>query len=171
MRLAMAIVGFCLPCIVFGEDSGLSTREQLREVRACLAATAEAANSEDLDAYISCFDPSLRPALKRVAGLRFAQHEVSVEVLDSHILECSPARCEVAVQYETTLSQQSFEVVSVLLLRRVEGSWKIHKETIRSAVVSALMDSPFPYGCSSCATGSTVSRPACSSGQCSLSGR
>jgi hypothetical protein len=167
----LAVIGCFLQSVVLAADTGLTTREQLQEVRACLTATAKAASNEDLDAYIECFDPSLRLQIQRMAGLRFAQHEVSVAVIDSHVLTSTPTQCEVAVQYEATLSQQSYEIVSVLLLKRVGDAWKIRKETIRSAVQSSAGDTPFPYGCSSCASSSAGSRSGCSSGQCSLTGR
>ena len=169
MRLAMAIIGFCLPCIVFGEDSGLSTREQLREVRACLAATAAAASSEDLNAYIECFDARLRPQIRKTVGLRFAQFEVGVSIEDWHVLSSDETTCDVAVRYTTHLSGRSFDFLSVLTLKRVDDEWKIRTEKIRSWQESTVAESPFPYG--GCSASPASSRSSCSSGSCSLSGR
>jgi hypothetical protein len=139
------------------------------EVRRCLEATAAAASSEDLNAYIECFDARLRPQIRKTAGLRFAQFEVGVSIEDCHVLSSDDTSCDVAVRYTTHLSDRSFDFLSVLTLRRVDDGWKIRKETIRAWQESTVAESPFPYGGGSASTASL--RSSCSSGSCSLSGR
>lgn len=139
------------------------------DVRRCLEATAAAASSEDLNAYIECFDARLRPQIRKTAGLRFAQFEVGVSIEDCHVLSSDETTCDVAVRYTTHLSGRSFDFLSVLTMKRVDDGWRIRKETIRAWQESTVADSPFPYGGGFVSTG--ASRPSCSSGSCSLSGR
>jgi hypothetical protein len=142
---------------------------QRDEVRRCLEATAAAASSEDLNAYIECFDARLRPQIRKTAGLRFAQFDVGVSIEDCHVLSSNETTCDVAVRYTTHLSGRSFDFLSVLTLKRVDDQWKIRTEKIRAWQESTVADSLFPYGGSSASTASR--RSSCSSGSCSLSGR
>jgi len=142
---------------------------QRDEVRRCLEATAAAASSEDLNAYIECFDARLRPQIRKTVGLRFAQFEVGVSIEDCHVISSDETSCDVAVRYTTHLSGRSFDFLSVLTLKRVGDEWKIRTEKIRAWKESTLADSPFPYGGASCSASSP--RSSCSSGSCSLSGR
>lgn len=139
------------------------------EILGCLKATAAAASSEDLSAYIECFDARLRPQIRKAAGFRFAQFEVGVSIEDCHVLSSDDTSCDVAVRYTTHLSDRSFDVLSVLTLKRVDDTWKIRKETIRGWQESTVAESPFPY--SGCSASTAASRSSCSSGSCSLSGR
>ena len=139
------------------------------DVRRCLETTAVAASSEDLNAYIECFEPRLRSQIRKTAGLRFAQYEVGISIEDCHVLSGDEATCDVAVRYTTHLSDRSFDFLSILTLKRFDGTWKIRKEKIQAWQESTVAESPFPYGGSSCSTSSP--RSSCSSGSCSLSGR
>lgn len=165
MRTAALVAIFLsVPRLVAAEVDG-----QWHDVRRSLEATAAAASSEDLNAYIECFDARLRPQIRKTAGLRFAQFEVGVSIEDCHLLSSNESACDVAVRYTTHLSGRSFDFLSVLTLKRAEDGWKIRKETIRAWHESTVADSPFPYGAS--AGSSATVRSSCSSGSCSLSGR
>jgi len=165
MRTAALVAIFLsVPRLVAAEVDG-----QWHDVRRSLEATAAAASSEDLNAYIECFDARLRPQIRKTAGLRFAQFEVGVSIEDCHLLSSNESACDVAVRYTTHLSGRSFDFLSVLTLKRAEDGWKIRKETIRAWQESTVAESPFPYGAS--AGSSATVRSSCSSGSCSLSGR
>jgi len=138
-------------------------------VRDCLEATADAASREDLDAYVACFDPRLRSQIRKTAGLRFAQFEVAISIDDFHVISSTETTCDVAVRYTTHLSQQSFDFLSILTLKRAEDGWTIRKESIQGWQESTVAESSFPYGSSAGSSGSV--RSSCSSGSCSLSGR
>jgi len=162
--VAVAAVLVLIPRLGAAEWDG-----QGDDVRRCLETTAVAASSEDLNAYIECFEPRLRSQIRKMAGLRFAQYEVGISIEDCHVLSGDEATCDVAVKYTTHLSGRSFDFLSVLTLKLVDDEWKIRTEKIRSWQESTVADSPFPYG--GCSASTASSRSSCSSGSCSLSGR
>jgi hypothetical protein len=165
----MRFAGLSLVLVLVPNVGAADLESQRGDVRRCLEATAAAASSENLDAYIECFDPRLRSHIRKTAGLRFAQHDVGISIEDFHVLSGDEASCEVAVRYTLSLSDRSFDLLSVLTLKRVESDWKIRRETVRAWQESTVADSPFPYG--GCSASTASSRPPCSSGSCSLTGR
>lgn len=138
------------------------------DIRHCLETTAAAASSENLDAYVECFETRIRSQVRKTAGLRFAQFEVGVSIEDCHVLSCDKTTCDVAVRYTMHLSDRSFNYLSVLTMKHLDGTWKIRKETIREWQETTVAESPCPYGGGSVSTAST--RSSCSSSSCSLSG-
>jgi hypothetical protein len=102
------------------------------QIKECLKMAETAANEENLDAFIQCFSAPLQQRLRRRLGLLFVQHEIGMEILDSHILKRSEATGELAVKYKTTLSTTTIEVVSVMSLMKQEHSWKISGENVVS---------------------------------------
>lgn len=139
------------------------------EVRRCLEAAAAAASTEDLDAYVRCFEARLRPKVRKTAGLLFTQFTVGVSIEDCHVLSGDETSCDVAVRYTMHLSDRSVDLLSIMTLKRVDDTWKIRKEVVRAWQKSTVADTPFPYGGSSVFSGDI--RSSCSSGSCSLSGR
>ena len=165
MRVAVLAV-----MLVLGPRVGTADVDsQHYEVRRCLDAAAAAASSEDLTAYTDCFDSRLRSQIRRTAGLRFAQFDVGISIEDCHVLSGDETTCDAAVRYTLQLSDHSFDCLSVISLKRVDDGWKIRKESIRAWQETTVADTPFPYG--GCSASTPSSRPSCSSGSCSLSGR
>ena len=160
---ALATVFVLIPGIAAGAPNS-----ELVEIRKSLEATAAAASSEYLDTYVGFFDIPFQSQIRKTAALRFAQFDVEVSIEDCHVLSSSESSRDVAVRYSTHLSGRSYDSLSVLTLKPVDGTWRIRKETIYAWQESTVVEIPFPYGGSSCSTSSA--RSFCSSGSCSLSG-
>ena len=100
------------------------------EIGDCLKAAERAANDEDLDGYTSCFCFRLQKPMRRRIGLLFVQHDIGLEIIDSHVLKKTETAGEVAVKYRASLSVNTAEIVSLLALSKEDGAWKIGKEKI-----------------------------------------
>lgn len=103
------------------------------EITDCLKAAEQAANDEDLDAYTSCFCQRLQNSMRRRIGMLFVQHDIGLEIVDSHVLKQTQTAGEIAVKYRATLSANTTEIVSLLALSKEDGTWKIGKEKIRTS--------------------------------------
>ncbi|MFM7034808.1 MAG: hypothetical protein ACKOYJ_06410, partial [Planctomycetia bacterium] len=68
-------------------------------IKTQLSTIAEMASTRNLDGYLECFAATARKKLRKDAAITFVRHEVSMEVLDSQILEQSDSRSELAVRY------------------------------------------------------------------------
>jgi hypothetical protein len=146
----------CSPLIVSARSEATDTprlrvSEDLsdpRTVRNCLSAACEAANTENLDGFLECFTSTAKRKLRKPAAVLFVQHEVSMELLDSQIIEQSEARSEAAVKYRTKRSDDTYTVVSLVDLKKENGYWKISKERIQTVEhQSPSMCSPSRYAC------------------------
>ena len=119
----------CSPLIVSARSEATDTprlrvSEDLsdpRTVRNCLSAACEAANTENLDGFLECFTSTAKRKLRKPAAVLFVQHEVSMELLDSQIIEQSEARSEAAVKYRTKRSDDTYTVVSLVDLKKENG--------------------------------------------------
>ena len=132
------VMGF-LVCLL---SAPLQAGERLRldpgnvaeiEIRDCLKAAERAANDEDLDAYTHCFCQRLQNTMRRRIGLLFVKHDVSLEIVDSHVLKQTETAGEIAVKYRTRLSANTAEIVSLLAVTKEAGAWKIGKEKIHAS--------------------------------------
>jgi hypothetical protein len=80
--------------------------------------------------------------------MTFVHHDVSMEILDSQILKQSGARSELAVRYRATLSDQIFDVVSLVAMKREGGYWKISSEKIQEFQIDGpSICTPSRYAC------------------------
>ena len=131
------------------------TSMEAGDIRAHLNATAEAAAAEDLDGFADCFTKSSKPKIRKQAALRFVQHPVSMDVLETQVIKLAGNSCQAAVRYQLTLSDDRFDVVSLVALKREDGYWKIHSEKIQT------IEHDSPRTCS-------PSRYSCMGGGCSL---
>lgn len=131
-------VSVCLLCLICAP---LWAEERLRvsagnretiELRDQIKAVETAANSEDVDACVECFSERIRKPLRHRIGMLFVKHEISMEILDSHVLEWSERSAQVAVKYRATLSGRTYDVVSILGMIKKDDHWQINKETIHS---------------------------------------
>ncbi len=146
----------CSPLIVSARSEATDTprlrvSEDLsdpRTVRNCLSAACEAANTENLDGFLECFTSTTKRKLRKPAAVLFVQHEVSMELLDSQIIEQTEGRSEAAVKYRTKRSDDTYTVVSLVDLKKENGYWKISKERIQTVEhYSPSMCSPSRYAC------------------------
>lgn len=103
------------------------------EITDCLKAAEQAANDEDLDAYTSCFCQRLQNSMRRRIGMLFVQHDIGLEIVDSHVLKQTQTAGEIAVKYRASLSANTAEIVSFLALSKEDGAWKIGKEKIQAS--------------------------------------
>ena len=106
------------------------------EIKDCLKVAERAANDEDLDAYTGCFCLRLQNPMRRRIGLLFVQHDIGLEIVDSHVLQQTETSGEIAVKYRASLSANTAEIVSLLALSKEDGAWKIGKEKIQASRIS-----------------------------------
>jgi hypothetical protein len=149
-------------CLAAGAVAGLARgADRLRmqadnvveiDARDCVQAAARAVAEENLDAFIDCFSERQRPRLRRKAAILFARHVLDLELLDAHVLSRSDSRAELAVKYRATLTDDSFDIVSVLGLVKEGEAWRIAREKVESNTAvqryeSSMADRPvFPFG-------------------------
>lgn len=118
------------------------------DIRDCLNSVVEAANSENLDGFCDCFTGTKQAKIRKQAVIRFAEHDVTMELLDSHILKAGKTTAEVAVKYRLVLSDDRFDVVSLVAVKQENGYWRISSEEIQSYEhQSPSMCSPSRYAC------------------------
>lgn len=117
-------------------------------IRDCLSNAAEAANSENLDGFCECFTGSSRSKIRKQAALRFVQHDVTMELLDTQVIKAGKTTGEVAVKYRLVLSEDRYDVVAVVAVKQENGYWRINSEKIQSYEhQSPSMCSPSRYAC------------------------
>ena len=153
------------------EASDVPAKNDQQLIRDCVRSAANAANEEDLTAYLACFSTPLQRSARRRVGMLFASHDVSVELVDSHILDESSDSAEVAVKYVLTLSSLSGEFVSLIRLKKEESGWRISKETVQSVGATdsrsdSMSVSSNASTTSACFGGTCPPKPRCSSGRC-----
>jgi hypothetical protein len=124
-------------------------------VQGCLSATCEAANAEDLDAFLECFTRGARKKLRKPAAVLFVQHDVDMELVDHKIVQQTGNRAQAAVKYVTTRSGNKYTIFSFVDMQREHGYWKIARESIQT------IDHEPPASC-------TISRYSCFGGQCRI---
>jgi hypothetical protein len=134
-------------------------------VKKCIDTAVNAANDEDLDAFLGCFATSTRAAIRRQMALVFVRHEISVDLIDKHVISRDKNRAEVAMSYNTTLSEEIHQVVSLVELRQENDRWLIRSESI----VSKSVKRPRQSSSSACGPGGCPPGP-CFGGQCGVPG-
>lgn len=116
------------------------------EVKDCLKIAAQAASDENLDGFVGCFAEKQRPRIRRKVAILFVRHSVDLELLDSHMVSESTGRAEVAVKYRATLSDHSYDIVSLVGLSREDEGWRIAREKVESNSSVAPRESGSQYG-------------------------
>jgi len=118
------------------------------DIRDCLRNAVDAANAEDLDGFVDCFAGSAKAKIRKPAAIRFVQHDVSMELVDAHVIKSGKTTGEVAVRYRLALSDDRFDVVSIVAMKQEQGYWRIDAEKIQSYEhQSPSMCSPSRYAC------------------------
>ena len=118
------------------------------DIRAHLNATAEAATAEDLEGFLDCFTRASNTKIRKQAALRFVQHAVTMELLDTHVIKLTGDSGQAAVHYRLALSDNQYDVVSLVALKREDGYWRIQSEIVQSyEYQSPRSCSPSRYAC------------------------
>jgi len=118
------------------------------DIRDCLQLAVDSANAENLDQFLDCFTGPVKAKLRRQAAIRFVQHDVSMELVDSQILKVGRVTGEAVVRYRVALSDDRFDVVSLVALKQESGYWRIKSEQIQSySHESPRLCSPSRYAC------------------------
>jgi len=134
-------------------------------VKKCIDTAVNAANDEDLEAFLGCFATPTRAAIRRRMALLFVRHEISVELVDKHLISRDKNRAEIALNYTTTLAEEIHEVVSLVELLQENDRWLIRRESI----VSKSVKRPRQSESSACGPGGCPPA-ACFGGQCGVPG-
>lgn len=103
---------------------------QNESLKALLSRLCESASREDLDAYFSFFENPNSKNRKNTA-LIFAEHDVSMNLLDCHVVSTTDKEAEVVVKYTMTFSRNTTIYLSVINLKKVGNDWKIVNEKIQ----------------------------------------
>jgi hypothetical protein len=125
------------------------------DIEAHLNAAAEAATAEDLDGFADCFTKSSRAKIRKQAAFRFVQHAVAMEILDAQVLKHGGNSSQAAVRYRLSLSDDQYDVVSLVALKRENGYWRIQSERVQT------YEHQSPQSCA-------PSRYACMGGTCRI---
>lgn len=116
------------------------------EVKDCLKTAAQAASDENLDGFIGCFAEKQRPRIRRKVAILFVRHSIDLELLDSHIVSEQAERAEIAVKYRATLSDDAYDIVSLVGLSREDDGWRIAREKVESNAAVSQRKSASQYG-------------------------
>ena len=179
-------ISFHLACILMAvaaidvraaesERARMLDNDSETSARDCVKTAAEAASNEDLDTFVDCFGAPFQSRVRRHAAVVFATHSVSLELIDSHLVEERGSKAEIAVKYRVRLSDETWEVVSLITLAKSDkdGVWRIIRERITSQV--AIDRDGFPSGDGAIFQFGDASRPAaagrragggCANGRC-----
>jgi hypothetical protein len=118
------------------------------DMRECLTTAVEAANAENLEGFCDCFAGASRPSIRKHAVMRFVRYDVSMELVDAHVVKAAKTTGEVAVRYRLALSDDRFDVVSLVAMKQEHGYWRIRTEKIQSYEhQSPSTCSPSRYAC------------------------
>lgn len=149
-----AILPVCLPIVLgwwplaaAGERPTMADTSTESDVRDCVRRAARAVSEEQLTTYLDCFTVKQRARIRRQAALLFVAHSLDLELVDSHLLSDEGSTAELAVNYTVTCTDQSFTIISVLMLASEGGAWRIADEKVLATVplgVKERADAPGP---------------------------
>jgi len=108
-------------------DAEIGIRDRVREA-------ARAVSEENLDTFVACFTERQRPQIRRRAALVFVKHTLDLELLDDHVVSDSGNRAELVVKYRMMLTDDAFDIVSLLGMVKEQGEWRIATEKVESNV-------------------------------------
>lgn len=135
--------GIVRPRVLVAAHNGEET-----DICDCLSNAVEAANSENLNGFLNCFTGSTKSKIRKQAAIRFVQHDVTMELLDTQVIKVGKTTGEVAVKYQLVLTEDRFDVVSLVAVKQENGYWRISSEKIQSYEhQSPSMCSPSRYAC------------------------
>jgi len=91
----------------------------------------DATNSEDVSKYLSLLVGSTKKQKKNIA-LFFMSNKINMKVLDKRVIEDREDFAELVVEYKITINDDSFIIVALIKMRRIESDWKLLKESVVS---------------------------------------
>lgn len=127
------LLGWCPPAAAAERPTMADTSTE-SDVRGCVRRAARAVSEEQLPTYLDCFTAKQRARVRRQAALLFVSHALDLELVDSHLLSDEGSTAELAVNYTVTLTDQSYNVISILLLASEDGAWRIADEKVLATV-------------------------------------
>ena len=161
-KVALFAAIVVLPALTLAADDTIPGRLRMApesgeqaDLKACLNTAAEAAAAEDLDGFADCFTRASKTKIRKQAALRFVQHAVTMELLDTHVVKLAGDSGQAAVHYRLALSDNQYDVVSLVAMKRENGYWRIQSEKVQS------YEHQSPRSCS-------PSRYACIGGTCRI---
>jgi ketosteroid isomerase-like protein len=122
--------------VVTGTATAAAVSTADAAVIAVITATVAASNTEQIDAYMACIDPSspLYSSTRTQMMTTFEQYDFHVEVTDIEVLDVSAAVAHVqAVLTTTKISGPAYKdnrLTVVFELHEVSGGWKIYGENV-----------------------------------------
>ena len=122
--------------VVTGTATAAAVSTADAAVIAVITATVAASNTEQIDAYMACIDPSspLYSSTRTQMMTTFEQYDFHVEVTDIEVLDVSAAVAHVqAVLTTTKISGPAYKdnrLTVVFELHEVSGAWKIYGENV-----------------------------------------
>ena len=138
-KVALFAAIVVLPALTLAADDTIPGRLRMApesgeqaDLKACLNTAAEAAAAEDLDGFADCFTRASKTKIRKQAAPRFVRHDVSMELLDTHVIKLTGNSGQAAVHYRLALSDNQYDVVSLVAMKREQGCWRIHSERIQT---------------------------------------
>ena len=122
--------------VVTGTATAAAVSTADAAVIAVITATVAASNTEQIDAYMACIDPSspLYSSTRTQMMTTFEQYDFHVEVTDIEVLDVSATVAHVqAVLTTTKISGPAYKdnrLTVVFELHEVSGAWKIYGENV-----------------------------------------
>ena len=133
LLLAFVVVIPC-PCTAADRLVMSSGNDTEIGVGDCVRKAAKAVSEEDLDAFVDCFTERQRPKIRRRAAMIFVTYTLDLELLDDHVVSESGDKAELVVKYRLMLTDDAFDIVSLLGMAREHGAWRISAEKVESTV-------------------------------------
>ena len=122
--------------VVTGTATAAAVSTADAAVIAVITATVAASNTEQIDAYMACIDPSspLYSSTRTQMTTTFEQYDFRVEATDIKVLDLSATVAHVqAVLTTTKISGPAYKdnrLTVVFELHEVSGAWKIYGENV-----------------------------------------
>lgn len=143
MRIAVILVLFCaVPASAQERRISMVDNSGVISIKEVVRTAIKAFDSEDLDAYESCFKSSRRKQVRRTTAHLFAAEECFMNLVDMHIIEDLGDSASVAVKYKFGGSNSSSVVLSEVRLAKEDGMWLIERELVRSKETADTPQSP-----------------------------
>ena len=83
-------------------------------------------SNEDLSAC----ENSYKSFNRREAAIFFAEHQVSINLMDAHVVANNGKEAEVALKYSMVVDRNIITFISFMRLKEFEGQWKVMGEKI-----------------------------------------
>lgn len=106
------------------------------EIKDMISSLEDSFNAENVEGYSRCFKGSSRKAVRRKTAVLFASGNCSIDVQESHIIEISEDKAEIAVRYVLGAQGRRSDIVSTVKFLKEDGLWLINSESLISKTAS-----------------------------------